>query len=134
MLFSLRRVFFLLLLLLSFSFSLLIRNEREKERRINRGRWWRAHCWFFSVIFFVCACVCACMSMLWKETWFESPLDRSFSFLSSSGKVHLLCYLNNIECEKKYKTPVLSPSFFSFLGDDDNKWRFGAHNASIRLI
>lgn len=68
--------------LLSFSFSLLIISEREKERHINRGRWWRAHCWFFPS-FYSCVCI---LSMLWEGTWFESRLDRSLFFFS--GKVH----------------------------------------------
>lgn len=56
------------------SFFFMCKRRREKERHINRGRWWRAHCWLFPSF---CSHVCELL-MLWKEVWFESRLRHSF--------------------------------------------------------
>jgi len=109
-------------------FSLDCKRAREKERHINRGRWWRARCWFFPS-FYSCVCI---FSMLWEGTWFESRLARSL-FFSRVTYIVIVLLSNIVEWEKKYKTPVLSSSFFSILGDDVGKWR-SEPNASVCFI
>lgn len=89
MLFSLHHVFFLLFFFffsIFLFFSLDYKRTREKERHINRGRWWRAHCWFFPSFY---SCVYL-VSTVREGMWFESRLGRSlfFFFFFCSGKVH----------------------------------------------
>jgi hypothetical protein len=70
--------------------------------------------------------------MLWEGTWFESRLARSL-FFSRVTYIVIVLLSNIVEWEKKYKTPVLSSSFFSILGDDVGKWR-SEPNASVCFI
>lgn len=72
---------YFLLFLFSRSFSLFLSSlARERRRYINRGRWGRAHYWFFPSFYMS---VCA-RSSFCERAWIESRLRRSLFFFLSS--------------------------------------------------